>query len=243
MQFDEGGWKMSKTPSRVGAKATMLVCMFSLTCYAGSTVVSDTAAFFTSVEERAGKMTSAFVFPETMEALVKEVHSLGDVTLTDYNSMLATPTEGTLAEVEMKLKEVIQKQKMIAANQITLRKKLEEAEDYFERAKQEPQVIDSRDRIVKVIDYVKPAYVEIRRVHNDVKAKVDIKKMQALRNKLEKRIKELKEKPKPRQEEQIQSNNTENSKELEGSKLKAQPISSSDALQEGSASKAEGETQ
>ncbi|UOY92590.1 DUF4047 domain-containing protein [Ectobacillus sp. JY-23] len=201
---------MSKAPSRVGVKAAMLVCMFSLTCYAGSTVVSDTTAFFTSVEERAGKLKSAFVFPETTDALVKEAHSLGDVTLTHYNSVLATSTEGTLAEVEMKLQEVIQKQKMIAVNQITLRKQLEEAEGYFERAKQEPQVIDPRDRIVKVIDYVKPAYTEVRRIHNDVKTKVDIKKMQDIRNELEKRIKESKEKKQLQQEKDVQPEKTEN---------------------------------
>ncbi|MGG2093115.1 DUF4047 domain-containing protein [Bacillus sp. S13(2024)] len=185
---------MKKSSKKV-RNMLILPCICSMAFYMGSQVVTYTEASFASQQTVEATLSSATVFPKTIEKLTEEAGQHREAILNHYNvissgensTVNVTELEGVLAAWKQH-REAIQAEIGALANIYT------EIELYYNKVAEEVQA-DNKESTQVVFKYVQDGFTTIQNICSDVDKQVVLQKIDEHIQALEKQIDEEKTKP------------------------------------------------
>lgn len=184
-------------------KIVGLICLGCLAFYTGAKLVENTEAKFTDNENKQITISTAFVFPNTIDKLVEEAERLSVNLLDSYTNIQDTPKNLTIKEVETALEDVEKKREDLLRKIKELTTILTEAEAYYEKTKTES--INPN-----WYDFVETGYLKIKEDYDRCTQVVKLEKVDEKIISLKKKREELQHEELQHEEQQLEDLKEEN---------------------------------
>ncbi|WP_144507625.1 DUF4047 domain-containing protein [Bacillus mycoides] len=174
---------MLKTPRKF-KKMLILPCLCSITFYLGSQMMTYTEAAFIHETKVQATISTASIFPKTVDQLTKQAKQHKEVILHEYEEMKSKLTFTSTQELEQALVTWKQGREKIAAERELLQKVYESIENPYNKAKEELKENESESESNKqVFSYVNAGFHIVKEnceyVDKEVKLQVIDKQIQA----------------------------------------------------------------
>lgn len=173
-------------------KIIILPCACSIAFYMGSQVVTYTEASFLSEQKVSATLSTALVFPKTIEKLTGEAKQHKEAIFNHYNA-INPAGNGPVAELEGKLAEWKQHREAIKTELAALQANFTEVDSYHNKVVEAAQK-NKEGSEQEVLKYVKAGFDEIQSIHSEVEKQAMLQKVDERIGALEKQIDEEKKK-------------------------------------------------
>ncbi|MEI4830255.1 DUF4047 domain-containing protein [Bacillus sp. FJAT-53711] len=193
-----------KKPTKKVRNMLILPCVCSIAFYMGSQVVTYTEASFSNQQTVEATLSTATVFPKTIEKLTEEARQHREAAFNHYNVISSgANSHATVAELESKLATWKQNREAIQTEIAALGTIYTEIESYYNKVVEETQA-ENKESTQAVFKYVQAGFTTIQSIHSDVDKQAISQKADEKIRALEKQINE--EKTKQENEKQKQAN-------------------------------------
>ncbi|PFA22005.1 hypothetical protein CN373_11205 [Bacillus cereus] len=181
----------------------MLPCMCSMAFYMGSQVVTYTEAAFVSETKIQSTISTAIVFPKTIDNLVKEAEQ--------HESAILKVDEGMRKEIKADSVEILEQQvkewrgqlEQVKVEREALQRIYTEIEDYHTKSVENVKKHES-DSSKEVLQYVQAGFTKVKSMKDNVDKKISVPKIEESILTLQKKIEEEKAKQvKKTEQEQV----------------------------------------
>ena len=167
-------------------------CICSMTFYMGSQVVTHTEASFLNQQKVEATISTAMVFPKTIEKLTVEAKQHQETIFNHYNA-INNAGDGTVAELEEKLAAWKQHREAIKTEIAALQVNLTEIDSYYKTAVEDAKK-NKEGSAQEVLKYVQTGFNDIQSIHSEVDKQAVLQKVDERIGALEKQINEAKTK-------------------------------------------------
>lgn len=188
-----------KQSSKKVRNILILPCVCSITLYMGSQVVTSTEASYLNEQKVEATLSTAMVFPKTIEKLTGEAKQHRETIFNHFNA-INHAGNGTVAELEGKLVAWKQHRESIKVEITALQANFTEIDSYHNQAVEEAKN-NKKGSAQEVLKYVKTGFDEIQSIRRDIEKQAVLQKVDERIGALEKQINEAKTK---------QANNVQN---------------------------------
>lgn len=196
-----GDVNMKKSTKKVG-NMLILPCICSMAFYMGSQVVTYTEASFSNQQTVEGTLSTAIVFPKTIEKLTREAEQHKEAIFNHYNVISSgKSSNATVTELDGMLSAWKEHREAIKTEIGALGTTYTEIESYYNKVAEEVHA-DNKESTQEVFKYVKAGFTAIQNIRSDVEKQAVLQKADEHIQALEKQINE--EKTKQAQEAQKQ---------------------------------------
>lgn len=182
---------MKKSSKKVRS-ILILPCVCSIAFYMGSQVVTHTEASYVSQQKVEATLSTAMVFPKTIEKLTGEAKQHKKA-IFNHSNAINHAGNGTVAELEGKLVAWKQHREAIKTEITALQANFTEIESYHNQAVEEVKK-NKEGSAQEVLKYVKTGFDEMQSIRSDVEKETVLQKADERIEALEKQINEEKKK-------------------------------------------------
>ncbi|HDX9578825.1 TPA: DUF4047 domain-containing protein [Bacillus pseudomycoides] len=170
----------------------ILPCVCSMAFYMGSQVVTHTEASYVSQQKVEATLSTAMVFPKTIEKLTGEAKQHRETIFNHYNA-INNAGNGTVAELEGKLAAWKQHRAAIKTEIAALQANFTESDSYYKTAVEDAKK-NKEGSAQEVLKYVQTGFNDIQSIHSEVEKQAVLQKVDERIGALEKQMNEAKTK-------------------------------------------------
>lgn len=182
---------MKKSSKKV-RNILILPCICSISFYMGSQVVTHTEASYVNQQKVEATLSTAIVFPKTIERLTGEAKQHKEAIFNHFNA-INHEGKGTVAELEGKLVAWKQHREAINAEIAVLQANFTEIE-YYNKTAVEDAKKNKESSAQEVLKYVQTGFNEVQSIRSEVEKQAVLQKVDERIGALEKQINEEKKK-------------------------------------------------
>lgn len=182
---------MKKSSKKV-RNILILPCVCSIAFYMGSQVVTHTEASYVSQQKIEATLSTAMVFPKTIEKLTGEAKQHKEAIFNHFNA-INHAGKGTIAELEGKLVTWKQHREAIKTEIAALQANFTEIESYYKTAVEDAKK-NKESSAQEVLKYVQTGFNEVQSIRSEVEKQAVLQKVDERIGALEKQINEEKKK-------------------------------------------------
>ncbi|WIY62460.1 DUF4047 domain-containing protein [Bacillus arachidis] len=169
----------------------MFPCMCSIVFYMGSQVVTYTEAAFVNETKIHSTVSTAIVFPKTIDTLVKKAEQHESLILKVDEGMNKEIHADSIEILEPKVKELREQLEQVKVERETLQHIYAEIEDYYNQSIENVKVNNS-DSSKEVLQYVQVGFTKVKSMKDNVDKKISVPKIEEFILTLQKRIEDEK---------------------------------------------------
>ncbi|WJE53903.1 DUF4047 domain-containing protein [Bacillus cereus] len=169
----------------------MLPCMCSIAFYMGSQVVTYTEAAFVNETKIHSTVSTAIVFPKTIDTLVKETQQHENLILNGTEGMNKETQADSVEVLEQKAQQWREQFEKVKVEREALQHIYTEIEDYYKQSVENVRVNNS-DSSKQVLQYVQAGFTKVGSIKDNVDKQISVQKMEEFILTLQKRIEEKK---------------------------------------------------
>lgn len=182
---------MKKSSKKV-RNILILPCICSISFYMGSQVVTHTEASYVHQQKVEATLSTAIVFPKTIERLTGEAKQHKEAIFNHFNA-INHEGKGTVAELEGKLVAWKEHREAIKAEIAALQANFTEIESYYKTAVEDAKK-NKESSAQEVLKYVQTGFNEVQSIRSEVEKHAVLQKVDEHIGALEKQINEEKKK-------------------------------------------------
>ncbi|MEH6890163.1 DUF4047 domain-containing protein [Bacillus sp. JJ864] len=182
---------MKKSTKKV-RNILILPCVCSIAFYMGSQVVTHTEASYVNQQKVEATLSTAIVFPKTIEKLTGEAKQHKEAIFNHFNA-INHAGKGTAAELEGKLVAWKQHREAIKTEIAALQANFTEIESYYKTAVEDVKK-NKESSAQEVLKYVQTGFNEVQSIRSEVEKQAVLQKVDERIGALEKQINEEKKK-------------------------------------------------
>lgn len=172
-------------------KTMLFPCLCCLTFYAGSQIVGETKASFSSqMSPKPISVATAFVFPATILELEKRAEDLANQMHRNYGTILTNPQDPSIQKMRDRLIEITKIEQKLHQQTGSLMHVHDELSSYHNKLQ------DVNKNETKTFSYVKEGFLKVDRILKEVQEEINIQKIDSIRTSLALQIRDLEEKEK-----------------------------------------------
>ncbi|WP_459500903.1 DUF4047 domain-containing protein [Bacillus sp. C1] len=184
-------------------KMLMLSCMCSVAFYMGSQVVTYTEATFVNETKIHSTVSTAIVFPKTIDTMVKEAKQRESVILKLNEGMNKEVNTDSVEMLEQKVNELRKQVEQVKVEREALQRIYVETESYYKQSVENVSVNNS-DSSKEVLQYVQAGFTTVKNITDNMDQNISVPKIEEFIFNIQKKIEDEKTK---------QTNNTTNKSE------------------------------
>lgn len=170
-------------------KTILFPCLCCLSFYAGSQIVGETEASFSSqISPEPITVATAFVFPATIEELEKRAEDLENQMHDHYEMILINPAEKSIQKLRDRLTEVTTIEQKLHQQLDSLKHVYDEVSSYQNKLQ------DQKTTETKTFSYVSEGLQKVDHILKEVHEEIDFQKIDSIRSSITLQIKDLEEK-------------------------------------------------
>lgn len=170
-------------------KTILFPCLCCLSFYAGSQIVGETEASFSSqISPEPITVATAFVFPATIEELEKRAEDLANQMHNHYETILINPAEKSIQKLRDRLTEVTTIEQKLHQQLDSLKHVYDEVSSYQNKLQ------DQKTTETKTFSYVSEGLMKVDHILKEVHEEIDFQKIDSIRSSITLQIKDLEEK-------------------------------------------------
>ncbi|MDM5187573.1 DUF4047 domain-containing protein [Bacillus sp. DX4.1] len=221
---------MSKSSNKIKT-ILILPCMCSITFYLGSQVVTYTEASFVDETKIQSAISTAIVFPKTIDTLTKEAGEHERSILNAYEEMLRVGEPDSVAALEQQEKVWKQQREKMKPAYEALQKIYAEIEGYYNQTVESTKN-NNNESSQQVLQYVQAGFTAVKSIRDNVDKQVNLQQIDEKIVSLQKQIEEEKAKVLlQKAEEEKAKKASEEQQEVE-KKTQAEQVASSSQTKE-----------
>ncbi|MEY8348383.1 DUF4047 domain-containing protein [Bacillus cereus] len=171
----------------------ILPCMCSIAFYMGSQIVTYTEAAFVNETKIQSTISTAIVFPKTIDTLVKEAEQHESAILKVDESMNKEIKADSVEILEQKVKEWRGQLEQVKVEREALQHIYTEIEDYHKKSVENVRKNES-DSSKEVLQYVQAGFTKVKSMKDNVDKKISVPKIEESIQTLQKKIEDEKAK-------------------------------------------------
>ncbi|HEK9100235.1 DUF4047 domain-containing protein [Bacillus pfraonensis] len=165
----------------------MLPCMCSMAFYMGSQVVTYTEAAFVNETKVYSTVSTAIVFPKTIDTLMKEAEQHENFILKVAEGMNKETKADSVEVLEQKVQQWREQFEKVKVEREALQQIYAEIEDYYKQSVENVRVNNS-DSSKQVLQYVQGGFTKVGSMKDNIDKKVSVQKIEEFMLTLQKKI-------------------------------------------------------